>query len=111
MNRNPATTDPLANASVVWLGLVPTGLATLVHFRVVAAAGPSFTSLTSYLVPVVAVLAGVLVFDETLRLSTFLSFGLLAFGIALGQGRAPLRRPRVVSRAPRGSFEPIQRVA
>ncbi len=102
------TADPLANASVLWLGIVPTGLATLVHFRVVAAAGPSFTSITSYLVPVVAAVAGLLVFDETLTPSTFVAFGLLAAGIALGQARAPRR---LVPRSAQGSFDPVQPVA
>ena len=106
-----ATADPLANASVVWLGLVPTGLATLVHFRVVAAAGPSFTSLTSYLVPVVALLAGVFFFDERLTPSTFASFGLLVAGIAIGRGRAPRLRDRPLTRTPSRVFARVGRTA
>ncbi|MEM9177143.1 MAG: DMT family transporter [Myxococcota bacterium] len=83
-----------AIGTILWLGLVPTGLATLVHHRVVAHAGPSFAALTSYLVPVVAVLAGVLLFDERLPASALVAFALLALGIAIGQApRARRREP------------------
>ncbi len=93
----PAVPDPQGLAAVVWLGLVPTGLATLVHFRVVASAGPSFTSLTAYLVPVVAVLAGALVFGETLTPTSLIAFALLAGGIAVGRG-VPLPALSIPSR-------------
>jgi drug/metabolite transporter (DMT)-like permease len=46
-----------ALVAVAWLGLFPTGLAKLLHYRLVRVAGAGFTSLTSYAVPIVA-LAG-----------------------------------------------------
>jgi drug/metabolite transporter (DMT)-like permease len=78
--------------SVLWLGLVPTAAATLVYFRLVASAGPTFFSLVNYPVPLVAVVTGTLVYGERLSWTAFAALGLVLAGIALSQlrGRIPV---------------------
>jgi drug/metabolite transporter (DMT)-like permease len=56
---------PEAAFSVVWLGAVGTGFAYLVFFRLLTGWGPTRASLVAYLLPVVAVILGVVVLGET----------------------------------------------
>ncbi len=53
--------DAISQASmlaVVWLGIGPTGIATIVLFTVIDRAGPTFLSTINYLIPVVAFFCG-----------------------------------------------------
>ena len=76
--------------SLAVLGLLSTGLATLLYFRLVQGPGPAFLSIVNYLVPVVAVLAGALLLDESVSSSVFGGMALILSGIALSElgGRA-----------------------
>lgn len=75
----------MALASVAVLGLLSTGLATVIYFRIVQGPGPAFLSLVNYLVPVWAVVAGALVLGETLSTSVFAGLALILGGIALSE--------------------------
>lgn len=75
----------MALVSVAVLGLLSTGLATVIYFRIVQGPGPAFLSLVNYLVPVWAVLAGALVLGEQLSPSMFAGLGLILGGIALSE--------------------------
>ena len=71
--------------SLAVLGLLSTGLATLLYFRLVQGPGPAFLSIVNYLVPVVAVLAGALLLDESVSSSVFGGMALILSGIALSE--------------------------
>lgn len=94
-----AITPPamLADASaasllgVVGLGVFSTGLAALVFFRLVDKAGATFVSLTNYLVPVFAAVAGFLVFGEELKLRILMGLALILAGIAVSEWRSRLK--------------------
>ena len=75
--------DPAAVASGIWLGIGPTAIATLVYFRLIARAGPSFMSLVNYLSPVVALSTGALLLDEPLRPGVLVALALILTGIAM----------------------------
>jgi drug/metabolite transporter (DMT)-like permease len=79
-----------STAAIVWLGIGPTALATLLYFRLIAAAGPTFMSLVNYLSPVVALLAGVTLLGEQPGTTAVAGLALILFGIALSR-RAPAR--------------------
>ncbi len=79
-----------STAAIVWLGIGPTALATLLYFRLIAAAGPTFMSLVNYLTPVVALLAGVTLLGEQPGTTAVAGLTLILFGIALSR-RAPAR--------------------
>lgn len=67
------------------LGLMASGFATLLYFRLVQGPGPTFLSLVNYLVPAWAVIAGALFLDESLSLSVLLGMSLILAGIALSE--------------------------
>lgn len=87
--------DGLPGADVpgqVWLaaivlGVVSTGLAYVLYFRVLARAGATNISLVTFLVPVSAVLLGWLFLAETLGPAHLLGVVLIALGLALIDGR------------------------
>lgn len=83
----PAITTPGVGAAVALgiLGLLTTGFATLLYFRIVQGPGPTFLSLVNYLVPAWAVLAGALFLDESLSPSIFAGLVLILCGIALSE--------------------------
>jgi len=89
-NDQPWTLAPsaLAIASVMWLGLGATALATIVYFVLVKRAGPTFLSLMNYMIPVVALLAGVTLLDEPLAPTALIGLALILAGLGISQLRA-----------------------
>ena len=71
--------------SVVWLGLVTTALATIVYFRLVASAGPTFFSYVNFLIPVVALAAGVALLGERPGWSAVAALSLVLGGLTLSR--------------------------
>jgi drug/metabolite transporter (DMT)-like permease len=67
---------PEAVFAVGWLGAVGTGFAYIVFFRLLTGWGPTRASLVAYLLPVVAVVLGVVVLRETVD-ATFLAGAVL----------------------------------
>lgn len=82
-----AVTSPTIGAAVALgvLGLLTTGFATLLYFRIIEGPGPTFLSLVNYLVPVWAVIAGAALLDESLSPYTYLGLALILGGIALSE--------------------------
>ncbi len=72
-------------AALAVLGLLATGFATLLYFRLVQGPGPTFLSFVNYLVPAWAVIAGGLLLDEELSISVFLGLALILSGIGLSE--------------------------
>ncbi len=80
-------------AAMVLLGAFGTGLAFLVFYTLVARVGATNATMTTYLIPVVAVVAGTLVLDERLGSSALAGGGLILLGIWLAQHVAAPQRP------------------
>jgi len=76
---------PMAWIAVAILGLICSGFASVLYFRLVQGPGPGFTTLVTYLVPAWAVLAGAVVLQEALPPRVFLGLGLILGGIALSE--------------------------
>lgn len=83
----PWTLDPSASsvAAIFWLGVGPTAVASIVYFRLIALAGPSFMSLVNYLSPVMALALGVGVLGETPGANAYLGLALILSGIAFAR--------------------------
>lgn len=77
----------LSIASIVWLGVGPTGLATICYFRLISSAGPTFMSLVNYLSPAVAVFLGVTLLGEAPAVTAYTGLVLILAGIGLSQWR------------------------
>jgi drug/metabolite transporter (DMT)-like permease len=72
-------------ASVIALGLGPSGIAQILFMFVVARAGATFLSLTGYSIPVVSAVSGWIVFRETPGWNMLLAFGLIFAGVWLAR--------------------------
>jgi drug/metabolite transporter (DMT)-like permease len=83
-----------ANAviAVVWLGVLGSGLAYLVNFRLLARIGATRTSLVAYLLPVVGIISGALMFNEQVDARVIGGTVLILAGVALVNSRYGQRR-------------------
>jgi drug/metabolite transporter (DMT)-like permease len=72
-------------SAIVWLGVGPTAIATVVYFKLIASAGPTFMSLVNYMSPAVAVFLGVALLGEAPGLNAYIALGLILLGIAVSQ--------------------------
>jgi drug/metabolite transporter (DMT)-like permease len=78
--------------SVLLLGIVGTGLAYILSYRIVGELGPTRASLVTYIIPVVAVAVGVVVLDESFQLRLLAGGAMIVTGIALVNERLLARR-------------------
>jgi drug/metabolite transporter (DMT)-like permease len=76
-----------AIVSIVWLGLLGSGLAYLAFFRLLRTWGATRTSLVAYVMPVVGIVLGVLVANEAIDLRIVAGTLLVIGGIALVNSR------------------------
>ena len=86
--------EPHRILAITLLGAVGTGFAYLLYYRSVADLGPTTTSLVTYLIPVVAVLVGIVVLDEAFHLRMLVGGVMIVAGILLVQRRLRLPRRR-----------------
>lgn len=73
--------------AVLALALLSTALAYILFFRILARAGATNLSLVTFLIPVSAILLGILVLDESLNAAQIAGMGLIGLGLALIDGR------------------------
>ncbi|QBY01619.1 DMT family transporter [Rhodophyticola sp. CCM32] len=73
--------------SLLYVALLPTGLAAIIRIRVITTAGSLFMSMVSYMVPVWAVIFGITLMGETLPPTLFWALGVILAGILLSQWR------------------------
>jgi drug/metabolite transporter (DMT)-like permease len=83
----PAPPPLPALFGVLYLGIFPTALATVMLVYVVQSAGPSFMSLVNYQVPVWAVILGLVVLGEDLPPQFLGALALILTGLAVSQLR------------------------
>ena len=69
--------------SVIWLGIGPTGIATIVLFVVIDRAGPTFVATINYLIPVVAFFAGAWLLAEPTSWQHYVALVTILGGIAI----------------------------
>lgn len=87
--ERPWTRSPDAHvlAALGALAAFSTALAYLLYFRILAAAGATNVLLVTFLVPVTALLLGVLVLGESLAWTALAGMGLIFLGLAAVDGR------------------------
>jgi drug/metabolite transporter (DMT)-like permease len=93
-----APAGPLA--ALLALAVVATAIATVVFLKLVAVAGPSFTSFINYLIPVWALLMGMIFLGEEPAPATLLALVLILGGIGLSEvGNRRIIRARLARAA------------
>lgn len=85
--RGPVDLSGTVVAATLVLGGLGTGLAYLLYYRLVREAGATGASMVTYLIPVVAVVLGVLVLDEPLTWELFAGAGVVIAGVAYAEDR------------------------
>jgi drug/metabolite transporter (DMT)-like permease len=84
-----------AISAMVALAVLSTSLAYLIYFRILGRAGATNALLVTFLVPVSAILLGILLLGERLDLRQFAGMGAVAIGLAAIDGRPA----RLIARA------------
>ena len=92
--EHPWTASPDAEAvfSILWLGILGSGLAYLAVFRLFAHWGATRTTLVAYLIPVVGITLGYLVLQEPVDARIVFGTALVIAGIGLVNSRYGRRR-------------------
>lgn len=86
--------------SVIWLGIGPTAVATMILFAVIERAGPTFLSTINYMIPVVAFFSGAYILAEPVEWSSIFALIIILTGIALTRFRAGQNRLSETSASP-----------
>lgn len=78
-----ALVDPIAIGTVIYLGVFSTAIAFVIYFTVLSERGAFEVSLVTYLVPIVATVAGVFLLGESIGPLSVLGFAIVFVGFAL----------------------------
>ena len=89
----PIHPSALSLAGAALLGLVHTGLATLIMFAIVRRRGAGFFSMINFLIPLFGYFLGVALLGEPLRPRALAALGLILSGIWLSTRASGARRP------------------
>ena len=82
-----AVPGPMILGALLGLGLLSTAAAYVIYFRILASAGATNLLLVTFLIPVSAILLGVMVLSEQLTAAQLAGMGLIAIGLAAIDGR------------------------
>ncbi len=80
-------------AATAAMGLFATAISGIVMFRLVHSAGPSFLSLTNYLIPLYVLLLGTTLLGEKISSQALVALGLIVSGIAVSEWRRHRDKP------------------
>jgi drug/metabolite transporter (DMT)-like permease len=81
IGRQPITLSSSVVLSVVALGVLSTGIAYVLNYRLIQDEGPTAASTTNYLTPVVAVLLGIAFVDERLTWNLGIGTAMILIGL------------------------------
>lgn len=73
-------------SAIIYLAILPTWIATLLLYQLIAQTSSSFVALSNYLVPATAIILGALMLGEQLTILQYMGFGAILIGISVSQG-------------------------
>jgi drug/metabolite transporter (DMT)-like permease len=85
IGRQPITLSSSVVLSVVALGVLSTGIAYVLNYRLIQDEGPTAASMTNYLTPVVAVLLGIAFVDERLSWNLIIGAAMILVGLWIAE--------------------------
>ena len=74
-------------AAIGVLGIIGTGFAYVLNYQIITSEGATVASTVTYLLPVVAIVLGVLVLNESVTVTTLAGIALVLVGVALTRRR------------------------
>jgi drug/metabolite transporter (DMT)-like permease len=80
--------DARVVVSIAVLGLVGTGVAYVLNYQIITSEGATIASTVTYLLPVVAIVLGVLVLSENITATILAGIALVLAGVALTRRRS-----------------------
>ena len=92
-----AAPAPEAWAALAALALICTSFAYILYFRLLASAGATNSLLVTFLIPVTAILLGVLILGEQMEARHFAGMALIGLGLAAIDGRLLRWRPAIAA--------------
>ena len=84
-------------SAVLILGIFCTAIATIIYFQILQSSGATFISMMNYLIPVWAILFGVIFFNENTVWNYFIGLLIIIFGIQLSQNKENPRKPKTTA--------------
>jgi drug/metabolite transporter (DMT)-like permease len=87
-------------ASILVLGLIGTGAAYVLNYHIISSGGATIASTVTYLLPVVAIILGVIVLNESITVLIVTGIILVLIGVALTRTREPTSAGASADRAP-----------
>ena len=81
-------------SAILILGIFCTAIATIIYFQILQSSGATFISIMNYLIPVWAILFGVLFFNEAALWNYFFGLIVIIFGIQLSQNSDNIKKPK-----------------
>jgi len=81
-----AAPSPAAAGSLVALGILGTGMAFIVYYRLLETASATYLSMVTYVIPIFGVILGVLVLGEQLTWHSLAGFALILLGVMVVNG-------------------------
>jgi drug/metabolite transporter (DMT)-like permease len=85
IGRQPMTLSSTVVLSVVALGVLSTGVAYVLNYRLIQDEGPTAASMTNYLTPIVAVLLGIAFVDERLTWNLIIGTAMILVGLWIAE--------------------------
>ena len=85
--RSPVMLTPTVIASLLVLGILGTGVAYVLNYRLIADEGAVAASTVTYLIPLVAVVLGALILNEPLTWHLLAGGAIVLVGVAVSEGR------------------------
>ncbi len=85
MSQIPLT--PSVLTSVVMLGVLGTGIAYILNYRLIEDEGATAASTVTYLIPIVAVILGIVVLSEPATWNLLAGAAVILLSVALSEGR------------------------
>ncbi|MCA9867293.1 MAG: DMT family transporter [Anaerolineae bacterium] len=92
--------SPVALGSLLLLGILGTGLAFIVYYRLLETAGPTYISMVTYVIPIFGVVLGVLILNEQLTWYALGGFSLILLGVMVVNGLFANHLPVLRRRSP-----------
>jgi drug/metabolite transporter (DMT)-like permease len=81
-------------ASLVILGVLGTGVAYVLNYQIITSEGATVAATVTYLLPVVAIVLGVVVLGESVTITVLAGIALVLAGVALTRHRTGSRSPQ-----------------
>jgi drug/metabolite transporter (DMT)-like permease len=91
IGRQPITLSSSVVLSVVALGMLSTGIAYVLNYRLIQDEGPTAASMTNYHTPVVAVLLGIAFVNERLTWNLIIGTAMILVGLWIAEHNADER--------------------